>query len=84
LEKQRKLAENLREKIEAEETGEDLERRKHWEWTIEDNDRWDEKLRIKKERSEFEFDGAFGRDHSPRSRRPLGLTHRFQLGPQRH
>lgn len=56
LEKQRKIAENLREKIEAEETGEDLERRKHWEWTIEDNDKWDEKMTLKKEKSEFEFD----------------------------
>ncbi len=36
-----------------------MERRKHWEWTIEDNDKWDEKMTLKKEKSEFEFDGEY-------------------------
>ncbi|PFH50831.1 hypothetical protein AMATHDRAFT_60296 [Amanita thiersii Skay4041] len=55
LERQRKLAETLREKIEAEERGEDVERAKNWEWTIEENDNWEKKLARKKRRADFEF-----------------------------
>lgn len=57
LEKQRKLAEVLREKIDAEESGLDVDRKKNWDYTIEDNDRWEAKLAAKREKSDFEFDG---------------------------
>ncbi|KAF5348867.1 hypothetical protein D9756_009758 [Leucocoprinus leucothites] len=55
LERQRKLAEVLRLKADAEERGEDIERQKNWEWTIEDNDNWEKKLAWKKRRADFEF-----------------------------
>ncbi|KAF9006935.1 SYF2 splicing factor-domain-containing protein [Cyathus striatus] len=55
LERQRKLAETLRTKADAEERGEDVERQKNWEWTIEDNDQWEKKLARKKRRADFEF-----------------------------
>jgi len=55
LERQRKLAEVLRAKANAEERGEDVERAKNWEWTIEENDEWEKKLRRKKRRADFEF-----------------------------
>ncbi|KAJ7594259.1 SYF2 splicing factor-domain-containing protein [Mycena floridula] len=55
LEKQRKLAETLRLKAEAEEMGEDAERHKNWEWTIEENDAWEKKLARKARRADFEF-----------------------------
>jgi pre-mRNA-splicing factor SYF2 len=54
-EKQRKLAETLREKVEAEETGEDLERKKNWEWSIEENDAWEKKKARKAKRADFQF-----------------------------
>jgi pre-mRNA-splicing factor SYF2 len=57
LEKQRKLAETLRAKADAEERGEDVERAKNWEWTIEDNDKWEEKQKRKKRRADYEFHG---------------------------
>ncbi|KAF8624661.1 hypothetical protein AX17_006992 [Amanita inopinata Kibby_2008] len=55
LERQRKLAETLRTKMEAEERGEDVERSKNWDWTIEENDNWEKKLARKKRRADFEF-----------------------------
>ena len=59
LEKQRKLAEILRLKADAEERGEDVEREKNWEWTIEENEEWEKKLARKARRADFEFHGAF-------------------------
>ncbi|KAL4269230.1 hypothetical protein AB1N83_003231, partial [Pleurotus pulmonarius] len=41
LERQRALAETLRTKADAEERGEDIERAKNWEYTIEENDEWE-------------------------------------------
>jgi pre-mRNA-splicing factor SYF2 len=58
LEKQRKLAEVLRSKADAEERGEDVEREKNWEWTIEENEEWEKKLARKARRADFEFHGA--------------------------
>ncbi|KAN0094552.1 SYF2 splicing factor domain containing protein [Tylopilus felleus] len=55
LERQKKLAETLRTQAEAEAKGEDLERSKNWEWTIEDNENWEKKLARKARRADFEF-----------------------------
>ncbi|KZT64420.1 SYF2-domain-containing protein [Daedalea quercina L-15889] len=55
LERQRKLAETLRTKADAEERGEDVERLKNWEWTIEENDEWEKKKARKARRADFEF-----------------------------
>jgi len=57
LERQRKLAEILRTKADAEERGEDVERQKNWEYTIEENDEWEKKLARKRRRADFEFHG---------------------------
>ena len=55
LERQRKLAETLRQKADAEDRGEDIERQKNWEYTIEENDQWEKKLAKKARRADFEF-----------------------------
>lgn len=55
LEKQRKLAQTLRLKADAEENGEDLERRKAWEWSIEQNERWEAKMAEQKVKSDTSF-----------------------------
>ncbi|OCH88708.1 SYF2-domain-containing protein [Obba rivulosa] len=55
MERQRRLAEVLRTKVEAEERGEDVERRKNWEWTIEENDEWEKKKARKARRADFAF-----------------------------
>jgi pre-mRNA-splicing factor SYF2 len=60
LEKQRKLAETLRIRADAEERGEDVERQKNWEWTIEENEEWEKKLARKARRADFEFHGTYG------------------------
>lgn len=57
LDRQRKIAEVLRQKADAEERGEDVERQKNWEWTIEENDNWEKKLARKARRADFEFHG---------------------------
>ena len=57
LESQRKLAEILRTKADAEDRGEDVERQKNWEYTIEENDEWEKKLARKRRRADFEFHG---------------------------
>lgn len=57
IEKQRKLAALLREKADAEDAGIDSERKKNWEWTIEENDAWERKLKKKARRADFEFHG---------------------------
>lgn len=59
LERQRKLAETLRTQAEAEEQGEDVERQKNWEWTIEENENWEKKKARKARRADFEFHGAW-------------------------
>ncbi|KAJ8508512.1 hypothetical protein ONZ45_g9223 [Pleurotus djamor] len=72
LERQRKLAETLRLKADAEERGEDVERAKNWEYTIEENDEWEKKLARKKRRADFEFhDDA----HAARRRYKKDLDH---------
>ncbi|GFZ42408.1 hypothetical protein JCM24511_00123 [Saitozyma sp. JCM 24511] len=58
LEKQRKLAQTLRLKAEAEDSGEDLERRKAWEWSIEQNERWEAKMEDQRVRSDSRFHNA--------------------------
>ncbi|KAJ7282098.1 SYF2-domain-containing protein [Mycena rebaudengoi] len=60
LEKQRKLAEALREKADAEERGDPgaVERAKNWEWTVEENDAWEKKKARKERRADFAFHGA--------------------------
>ena len=55
LEKQRKLAQTLRLKQDATESGEDLERRKAWEWSIEQNERWEAKMADQKVRGDTSF-----------------------------
>ncbi|EPT02346.1 hypothetical protein FOMPIDRAFT_1118552 [Fomitopsis schrenkii] len=55
LERQIKLAETLRLKADAEERGEEVERLKNWEWTIEENDEWEKKQARKQRRADFEF-----------------------------
>ena len=44
-------------KTEAEERGEDVERAKNWEYTIEENDEWEKKLARKARRADFSFNG---------------------------
>lgn len=58
MERQRKLAETLRQKADAEDNGKDIERQKNWEWTIEENDEWEKKLARKARRADFEFRGT--------------------------
>ena len=48
----------LRTKADAEERGEDVERQKNWEYTIEENEEWEKKLARKKRRADFEFHGT--------------------------
>ncbi|KDQ56658.1 hypothetical protein JAAARDRAFT_131924 [Jaapia argillacea MUCL 33604] len=55
LDRQRKLAETLRLKADAEERGEDVERQKNWEYTIEENDEWEKKKARKARRADFQF-----------------------------
>ncbi len=43
--------------MEAEERGDDIERAKNWEWTIEENDEWEKKQARKKRRGDYEFHG---------------------------
>ncbi|CUA75061.1 Pre-mRNA-splicing factor syf2 [Aspergillus fumigatus Af293] [Rhizoctonia solani] len=55
LEKQRRLAETLRESMDAEERGEDIERKKNWEYSIEENDEWEKRKARKDRRADFQF-----------------------------
>ncbi|CAE6436550.1 unnamed protein product [Rhizoctonia solani] len=55
LEKQRRLAETLRESMDAEERGEDVERKKNWEYSIEENDEWEKRKTRKERRADFQF-----------------------------
>lgn len=55
LEKQKKLAQTLRLKAEADEAGVDQERKKNWEYSIEQNERWQKKLEEQKEKQDSSF-----------------------------
>jgi len=59
LEKQRRLADTLREKVDAEDAGEDLERKKNWEYSLEENDEWEKRKSRKERRSNFQFNGQY-------------------------
>jgi len=69
LDRQRKLAEIMRQKADAEEHGEDVERQKNWEWTIEENDEWEKKQARKARRADFEFHSPFACTSRPFPRR---------------
>ncbi|KAJ9125309.1 hypothetical protein QFC22_000266 [Naganishia vaughanmartiniae] len=55
LEKQKRLAENLREKINADEAGDDVQRKKNWNYSIEQNERWEERMKLNEEKGRREF-----------------------------
>jgi pre-mRNA-splicing factor SYF2 len=74
LEKQRRLAETLRLRADAEERGEDVERRKNWEWTIEENEEWEKKLARKARRADFEFHGMVAFRFTCRRSAFIGLS----------
>ena len=55
LERKRKQAEAMGEKLDALETGEDLERKRNWEYSLEDNERWTKKQDRKERRADHGF-----------------------------
>ena len=57
----------MRLKADAEDRGEDVERKKNWEYTIEENDEWEKKQARKTRRADFEFHS----EHFLRMRRRL-------------
>lgn len=52
------------EREDARETGEDLERRRAWEYSVEDNDKWDKKLAKKGRRTDVGFAGEWQWRHT--------------------
>lgn len=48
----------MRQKADAEDRGEDIERQKNWEYTIEENDEWEKKQARKARRADFSFNGT--------------------------
>lgn len=58
LERKRKQLEDLAQKEDAAITGEDLERKRNWDYSIEDNENWDKKLALKGRRADFSFTGT--------------------------
>lgn len=64
MDRQRKLAETLRSQADAEARGEDAERAKNWEWTVEENEEWEKKLARKARRADFEFHGTLSSNYS--------------------
>ena len=59
IEKQRRLAEVLREKVDAQENGVDVERKKNWEYSIDEDREWQKRLEKKARRADFEFHGMY-------------------------
>lgn len=55
LERKRKQAEAMGEKLEAMETGEDLERKRNWEYSLADNEAWNKKQAKKERRVDVGF-----------------------------
>jgi pre-mRNA-splicing factor SYF2 len=55
LERKRKQAEAMGEKLEAAETGEDLERKRNWEYSLADNEAWNKKQGRKERRMDVGF-----------------------------
>lgn len=55
LERKRKQAEAMGEKLEAMETGEDLERKRNWEYSLADNEAWSKKQARKERRMDTGF-----------------------------
>ncbi|CAH7667564.1 SYF2 splicing factor-domain-containing protein [Phakopsora pachyrhizi] len=55
LERKKAQAIALGLKAQAASDGEDLERKRAWQYSIEDNERWDKKMKQKKSRANFDF-----------------------------
>lgn len=52
LQRKKDIAEHKLLKAEVEDGGEDFERKRAWDWTVEESERWDEKMAEKKARKE--------------------------------
>lgn len=59
LERRKEDAEVELAKLDAEEAGEDFDRKRAWDWTVEEAERWDEKQRLKKKAKEDSQDDDF-------------------------
>lgn len=57
LERKRQQLEAMGEKQQAQETGQDLERKRAWEYSIEESEAWDKKLARKGRRVDAAFTG---------------------------
>jgi len=66
IEKQRRLAGILREKVDAQENGVDVERTRNWEYSIDEDQEWQKRLEKKARRADFEFHGVYNHDRSDR------------------
>lgn len=55
LERKRAQAAKLEDKAQAQENGEDLERRDNWKWTIEEDEDWNKKKEKKARRADQGF-----------------------------
>lgn len=58
MERKKAQAAALGVKAAAAEAGEDLERKKAWEYSVEDNEKWEKKLKRKRARGDFAFTGT--------------------------
>jgi len=72
LNRKRDIAQHKLLKAEVEESGEDFERKRAWDWTVEESERWDEKL---KEKASKRDNNAF-QDYS----REAGKVYERQVG----
>ncbi|KAK3717622.1 Pre-mRNA-splicing factor SYF2 [Vermiconidia calcicola] len=73
LQRKKDIAAHKLLKADTEATGEDFERKRAWDWTVEESERWDERIRAKKEKRE----GVAFQDYQAEARkvyeRQLGL-----------
>ena len=60
-------------KAEVEEGGEDFERKRAWDWTVEESERWDERVAEKKRRKEENAFQDYSREAGKVYERQLGL-----------
>jgi pre-mRNA-splicing factor SYF2 len=63
----------MRQKVDADERGEDIERYKNWEWTIEENEEWEKRQARKNRRADFAFHSKSYNSHCQFAR----LSHLF-------
>ena len=81
LQRKKDIAEHKLLKASVEDSGEDFERKRAWDWTVEESERWDEKMAKKRRRKEDVGFADYSREAGKVYERQIGQMGKADGGP---